>query len=380
MTDNDIISFFITNKNKINNNLIRHIDNYKEYKDYLLNRYNDNETVYRNIIWRIYIGQDERNKCPICHNFTPYNPNKKDWTVNKSIYKKYCCSSCAAKSEERNIKYKSTNLQRYGVPNILMDKKVHNKAITNAQSVQSKQKRQETIYDKYGVQHLFQSNIIRNKIYNTNLLKYKTIYPIQSNIIKDKIKQYNINKYNTEWFVLTDEFKEKSKQTCINNYGVDNYFKTNLNIKYTHSKYIINKINETKRKNHTFNVSKPEDECYELLCSKFGIENIKRQHKTSLYPYCCDFYVSNLDLYIECNFHWTHGPHLYNKNNIRDIILKCKWNQKAKKSKFYFNAIKTWTIRDTEKQETANQNKLNWISFYSKDEFFNYFHQKIDEI
>ena len=36
VTDEDVIDFFITSKNKINTNYIQHIYKYPEYKNYLL--------------------------------------------------------------------------------------------------------------------------------------------------------------------------------------------------------------------------------------------------------------------------------------------------------------------------------------------------------
>ena len=42
-----------------------------------------------------------------------------------------------------------------------------------------------------------------------------------------------------------------------------------------------------------------------------GNEDIIRQYKSDLYPFACDFYIPSLDLYIECNYHWTHGNKLY---------------------------------------------------------------------
>ena len=49
---------------------------------------------------------------------------------------------------------------------------------------------------------------------------------------------------------------------------------------------------------------------YEVL----SIDDVKeiyndviRSYSTDKYPYNCDFYIPSKDVYIECNFHWTHG-------------------------------------------------------------------------
>lgn len=64
------------------------------------------------------------------------------------------------------------------------------------------------------------------------------------------------------------------------------------------------------------------------------------------------------------------------KNNIKDIITKCKWNFNAKTSKFYKNAISTWTERDVNKYNIAKKNNLNYLVFYTEKEFKDYFNQK----
>ena len=77
----------------------------------------------------------------------------------------------------------------------------------------------------------------------------------------------------------------------------------------------------TKRKNGTFNSSKPEDMSYVLLCEVFGKDDIERQHKDDRYPFLCDFYVKSKDLYIECNYHWTHGKHWFDEKCEDDLKM-----------------------------------------------------------
>lgn len=133
INDDIIINMYVTDKKRINSNLVRHINDvkYKAYKEYLLNRYDDidlNNFTYKEIIWRIYLKQEKRNRCPICNNYTPYNYSKLI-LKEQSVYRKYCCSSCAAKSKERNIKYKETNISKYGVPYVLLTEEVVTKFV-----------------------------------------------------------------------------------------------------------------------------------------------------------------------------------------------------------------------------------------------------------
>ena len=369
INDDIIINMYVTDKKRINSNLVRHIDDakYKLYKEYLLNRYDDidlNNFTYKEIIWRIYLGQEKRNRCPICNNYTPYNYSKLI-LKEQSVYRKYCCSSCAAKSNERNIKYKETNISKYGVPYVLLTKEVHSRAILNAQSDEAKEKRKRTCIEKYGVSTNLNIKEIREKSIKS-LRDVKTI---------EKRKRTCIKKYGCSNPINNEQVKEKSKQTCLKRFGVDNYFKTRKNIEYTHSEPIIAKINETKRKNHTFNISKQEDKCYNILINKYNKEDVLRQYKSDVYPFQCDFYIKSINTYIECNFHWTHGCHLFDSNNKDDINKLEQLNEKAKTSKFYKNAIKVWTERDVNKHNVAKKNNLNYLTFYNEKDFIDYFYE-----
>lgn len=132
---------------------------------------------------------------------------------------------------------------------------------------------------------------------------------------------------------------------------------------------ITKKQQTTKEKNNTFNTSKPETSVYLYLKKFFMNELVYRNYKSEKYPYRCDFYIKSRDLFIECNFHWTHGPHPFDKNSSEDIDLLNKWKEKAKISNFYKQAIYVWTILDKKKIETAKINNLNYSLLYTKEDF-----------
>ena len=359
--DKYICDIFITPKLKINNNQIRKLNKYPNIKSYLLNRYNDKDTLSI-IIWRIYYHIENRPKCGICGKYTPFD------FKNKS-YKKYCCASCSAKSIERNNKYNQTCLEKYGHINPLhggigkikkiktwMDKY----GVDNpSKSELIKNKSKQTCLKKYGVEYSFQSDNNKNKSKETKLKRYG-----DKNFINlEKRKQTCLEKYNQEFYFQTDQFKEKSKQTCLEKYGVDNYRKTKENIEKSHLPEAINKCNQTKKENQTYNKSSEEDKSYELLTEKFP--DIIRQYRSELYPFNCDFYIPSLNLYIECNYHWTHGGKLY-EGTEKDNQLVQKW--KDQNTEYYDNAIKTWTYYDVEKNNIAKQNNLNYIIFWNINE------------
>ena len=156
-------------------------------------------------------------------------------------------------------------------------------------------------------------------------------------------------------------------------YGVDNAFQV---------KEVIDKLKaikdtmqlhryKTRKLNGTFKTSKQEDKVYEILCEKFTKDDIVRQYKSEKYPFFCDFYVKSLDLYIECNFTWTHGGHWFDKSSTKD--LKRLEYMKSKHTKYYDNAIDTWTVRDVKKREYLEKNRLNFIVFWSLNDIYTIF-------
>lgn len=129
---------------------------------------------------------------------------------------------------------------------------------------------------------------------------------------------------------------------------------------------ICNKQYMTKKKNNSFNISKPEKIIESKLKEIFN--NIHKQYKSKKYPFNCDFYIEDIDLYIEINFHWTHGYKPFNNTEEDKFFLK-KWLNKSKNSKFYKKAILIWTQKDVVKRQTALNNKLNWIEFFNMEQF-----------
>jgi hypothetical protein len=102
------------------------------------------------------------------------------------------------------------------------------------------------------------------------------------------------------------------------------------------------------------------------LLTKFNKDDIERQYKSKLYPFACDFYIKSLDLYIEYNGNWTHGKESFDKDNLEHQSIVEAW--KSKSTKFYKNAIYTWTDLDVRKLETFKKNNLNYKIFWNLEE------------
>lgn len=120
----------------------------------------------------------------------------------------------------------------------------------------------------------------------------------------------------------------------------------------------------TKKKNGTCNTSKPEELLYEKLLKENESKTIYRNYKCERYPYHCDFYIVEDDLFIELNAHWTHGGRPFDPNDHSCQKQLELWREKAKTSKYWASAIETWTIKDVEKAECAKRNNLNYWVIY----------------
>jgi len=141
---------------------------------------------------------------------------------------------------------------------------------------------------------------------------------------------------------------------------------------------IINKAWATKKARGTTNTSKPEDNAYALLRAKFP--QTLRNHATSQYPFHCDFYIPELDLYIEYQGDPSHGKEPYDADNPKHQKILKTWQQKAQKieeetgkQSRYSSFIDTWTRRDPLKRQTAVANHLNWLEFFTFGAFLDWF-------
>ena len=137
---------------------------------------------------------------------------------------------------------------------------------------------------------------------------------------------------------------------------------------------IVAKRHQTMKQNSVYErvgTSKQEDSFYAYLQSIYDKEDIIRWYKDDRYPFCCDFYVCSQDLFIECNFFWTHNDHLFDKHNPEDVQKLEQWLKKAETSKFYKAAVYTWTDLDVRKFEVAKKNNLNYKVVYNVNDRIN---------
>lgn len=340
-----------------------------------------------------YLKKDGEGICQECGKETHFNK------LSKGYYT-FCSTKCLNNNEAVSNLKKETYIKKYGVDNpakagVVKDKiKQTNLERYGAEctlaSETIKERIKETNLERYGVENPFQSEEVKEKIKQTNLERYGVENPIQSPIVKEKIKQTNLERYGTEYGFQNENIKTKIKEThiqkyngignqskiikekiqttCIEKYGVTNILITEKVKKLAHSKEAQQKSYNTKKKNHTFTSSRPEKELEIELRTIFP--NLKTQYKSEVYPFDCDFYIPSLDLYVEYNGTWTHGGHFFNENNKDDLKTLELW--KNKNTKYYRNAIETWTKRDVLKLNTAIKNNLNYIAWFNKEQAYDW--------
>lgn len=136
-------------------------------------------------------------------------------------------------------------------------------------------------------------------------------------------------------------------------------------------KQILDRAIKTKRKNHSFTASKPEQEFHSFLISKYGQEDVETQYNSDeRYPFHCDFYIKSLDLFIELNLHWTHGSHPFNQQSKDDIEEIDNLALKARNHEAILSKLKTWLSSDPTKFSFALGNNLNYIAVYENAVYY----------
>lgn len=144
------------------------------------------------------------------------------------------------------------------------------------------------------------------------------------------------------------------RKTCLKKYGVENVMQIEE----------FRKKNEaTKHLHNSFNTSKPEEACAELLEMFFGSDDVVRQYsQDSRYPFRCDFYIKSRDMFIELNVSWTHGMHWFESTGAKDKDTLNQW--KNKHTAYYDNAVTVFGTRDPLKRKMAAEAKLNYLTFW----------------
>jgi very-short-patch-repair endonuclease len=243
---------------------------------------------------------------------------------------------------------KKTNLEKYGCENPMQNSKIVEKV-------------KSTCLKRYGVQNGGGTKESLEKIKQTNMKKRGVEWPAQNKSVIEKARKNCLEKRGVDWFTKDPEIINKVKETCEKKYGKSTYLWSETYA--TNFDEYLQKTILTKKMNGTTNSSSIEEQVLDWMKrNKFKFEY---QYKCDRYPFFCDFWIEDYDLFIEIQGNWTHGKHPYDEKVDFSIIEQ--WSEKAKRSDYYNSAIETWTIRDVKKRNIAKQNNLNYLEIFSND-------------
>ena len=315
---------FDSNKSNINwykkNGFLVEYAEILERTDFLGDSYSFSSRIYC-ILNGIFIAP----MCPQC------NDNLVKFKNSTDGFFLTCSSKCSANSKERWIKYKATNLDKYGV-----------EFSTQASIV--REKFENTLLVNYGVTTTFASKEIQNKISNTNTERYGCAIGFGSKIIQDKIlvtnqERYGSNvpnsnpevlKFLSDEIWLTEEFSTKNSKTIA--------FELNC------SKTFVNYWARIHKIENRANIYSEENEISEFI-EVLGITDIKKNvygiigNVSGLGRRQLDIYLPEKNIAIELNGVYWHSDnktrHIEKLNLCRDSEIKLlqfwdyQWNEKT---------------------------------------------------
>jgi len=127
-------------------------------------------------LWHIEQNTNQIPACSIC------KKNKVSWNRMKHQYRLFCGAKCIAQSKETKEKRKQTMIEKYNVP-------------FYTQASDFNKKRKKTYKEKYGFEWAVQSPDIQAKIKITNIKKYGSSVYVKSNDYKNKFEKW-LKKFN----------------------------------------------------------------------------------------------------------------------------------------------------------------------------------------
>lgn len=211
-----------------------------------------------------------------------------------------------------------------------------------------------------------------SKVKQERIDSYKeTYWNNRDKIIAKKIENSLAN-WGVEYPSQSDIIKEHKRNTYLLRFGAESWWKSQACIE--HNKELAEQITckrfETYNNNHR-KFSKSEQYVYELIKSTYP--SVIRQYYDERYPYHCDFYIPEYDIFIEYQGSEMHGDHAYNENDdndkriVENLIEKSNSRKQitGKNISRYDVMIHTWTIRDVEKRKTAEMQNLNYLEIWS---------------
>lgn len=264
---------------------------------------------------------------------------------------------------------KKTCLERYGSDNAFSVEQFKKKIVEN--NKKSKIKNHTTQKELFeSKEKRFPNNMSykENHVYQINKTKQKN-HTTQKELMNSvKILYPNGMTYKENYIYQTNKTKQKNHTTPKELFDSNEIYANGL----TYKEHFNKKCYETRKRNNSFNKSKAEEDLYDKLLEYFV--DVKRQYRSIVYPFACDYYLPEYDLYIELQGYPSHGGHPFNPDNLKDIAKLERWKIKAQELNFkgekknqYANFIQVWTVDDPLKRKTAKENNLNFLEIFPQD-------------
>lgn len=255
----------------------------------------------------------------------------------------YCSPGCYAEASRSgnfvDEKKKETNRKIYGIDYKFASSEIAKLGSSNAWKDEAKKKRQETIMNKYGVEHIF--NIPRVREAN----KSKSNSP--ESIVK--CKSTMMQRYGVSCMFLLPRVKQNSQKS-----------------RNTPESWI--KRWETHKKNGSMIRSKPEMMFYEILCEKFGKEDVEQW--LHLNGWSIDLYVKSIDTYIQVDGVYWHGldrpiENIKASSRPRDTIISRKYDSDRRQDTWFKeNGLRLVRITDLDVKRLGKE-ALNFLHISS---------------
>ena len=181
--------------------------------------------------------------------------------------------------------------------------------------------------------------------------------------VQAKNRTTNLERYGVEHNWNNGILRKNYENTMLERYGVKHNWE-----------------NGELRSKEKFKISKLEQyfiDCLESLSVKYKYRYFD---KTGKYPYECDFYLPETDMFIEINGTALHDNHIFNPDSENDI-KQLEYLKTRNDSSWYQSKLRIW-LKDKEKYDYAIKNHLNYIILWNKnniDNFLNILKENLDD-
>jgi len=219
-------------------------------------------------------------------------------------YRKYCSRKCMANDQVIKNKRSNTLYDKFGVTNI-----------SKLQSV--KDKKEKNSLTKFGTKCSLQNKLVKEKTKKTNLKKFGCEICQQSSVVQTKIKCTMDSLYGGH-SLRSPSIKEKIKNTNIKKFGVDNYSKTE-EAKEIFRQNFINRIEKIGKYKVYIGNHEPE-----FIKSLQGICNYQILTDQNMFGFFPDGYIKERDIIIELDEKYHDQPWMKIKDKTRQSFLEKK--------------------------------------------------------